>query len=178
MGPFGTAKLGCDGRKIILAEFQMTNVLRFLEVFALGTWVGGIILLSFVVAPGVFGTLGSRDLAGATVGLVLSRLHLLGLLAGVVYLAAAAGIGRSLVALTKPPALAVLLMLFLTIVSQRLVSPQMAGLRAQMGSVDSTPRENPLRIEFDRLHSVSVRLEGSVLLLGIAAMYLTVRNGR
>ena len=42
----------------------MTSTLRFIEIFALGTWVGSIIFLSFVVAPGAFGVFGSRDQAG------------------------------------------------------------------------------------------------------------------
>jgi uncharacterized membrane protein len=154
----------------------MANLLRFLEVFALGTWVGGIIYLSFVVAPAAFISLGSPHQAGSLVGLVLGRLHILGLVAGVIYLAAAAGLGRSLSALARPAAIAVILMWFITLVSQRWVSPRMAGLRAEMGSVDTTPRDNPLRIQFDRLHRVSVRLETSVLILGIAAIYLTVRD--
>jgi uncharacterized membrane protein len=53
----------------------MSSVLRFVQVFALGTWLGAIIYLSFVVAPGAFATLGSRDQAGAFVGMALGRLH-------------------------------------------------------------------------------------------------------
>ncbi len=154
----------------------MANFLRFLEVFALGTWVGGIICLSFVVAPAAFATLGSPHQAGTLVGLVLGRLHLIGLVAGLVYLAAAAALAGSLSALARPAALAVILMWLLTLISQRWVSPRMAELRLQMGSVDTTPRNSPLRLEFDRLHRVSVRLEGSALLLGVVALYLTVRT--
>jgi hypothetical protein len=65
----------------------MSTLLRFLEFLSLGTWVGSILYLSFVVVPGVFATLGSRDLAGAVVGMALGHLHLLGLLAGAIYLA-------------------------------------------------------------------------------------------
>lgn len=154
----------------------MTNIFRFLEVFALGTWVGGIIFLSFVVAPGVFGTLSSRDQAGAVVGLALSRLHILGMIAGIVYLVAAVAVARSVGVLVRPGALAVILMVLLTFVSQNMVSSKTRRLRQEMVSVDATPRDNPLRIEFDRLHRVSVRLEGSVLLLGLAALFLTARN--
>ena len=68
----------------------MNQVLRFLEFFALGTWLGGIILL-IVMAAGVFGLLDSQDQAGAVVGMVLSRLHTMGWIAGVVYLVAAVG---------------------------------------------------------------------------------------
>ena len=45
-----------------------------------------------------------------------------------------------------------------------------------MVSVDATPKDNPLRVEFDRLHDWSVRLEVAVLLIGIASLFFTVRN--
>jgi uncharacterized membrane protein len=154
----------------------MTTFFRFVQVFALGTWVGAVIYLSFVVAPAAFGVIASRDQAGALVGLALGRLHILGCIAGAAYLLAAAGQARSLGAILKPAALAVILMLALTIFSQWGVTSRMAQLRMRMGSVDSTPRENPLRQEFDRLHRLSVRIEGTVLLAGLVALVLTVRN--
>src|SRR2546426_4520480 len=100
----------------------MATILRYLEFLSLGTWVGSIIFLSFVVAPGAFATLGSRDQAGAVVGMALGRLHLLGLIAGVLFLVARAArslfTGRGLALLASPAALAVLVMLLLTLVSQ------------------------------------------------------------
>jgi uncharacterized membrane protein len=154
----------------------MNTILRYLEILSLGTWVGSIIYLSFIVAPGVFGTLASRDQAGAVVGLVLGRLHMLGYAAAVIYLAAAVAGARSAAALGRPAALAVILMLALTVISQQGVSPRMARLRSEMGSIERTPVENPLRVQFDRLHKVSVRLESVVLLLGLAGLFLTVRQ--
>lgn len=154
----------------------MTNFLRFIQIFALGTWVGSIIYLSFVVAPGVFGTLANRDQAGAVVGLVLGRLHHLGVIAAVIYLVAGLGLGRSFKALVQPAALCVILMLALTVVSQHVVTSRLAALRTEMVSVDATPRDNPLRVEFDKLHRVSVQLEGATLLVGVAALYFTVRS--
>ena len=156
----------------------MSSVLRYLEFLSLGTWVGSILYLSFVVAPGAFAILSSRYQAGAVVGMALGRLHLLGLIAGVVYLVARVGVARSLKALAGPAALAVILMLVLTLVSQYGVSARMAHLRTEMGSVDSTPQNHPLRVEFNRLHRTSVRLEGAILLLGLVALFLTVRNHR
>ena len=49
-------------------------------------------------------------------------------------------------------------------------------LRRQMVSVVATPPDNPSHIEFDRLHGVSVDLEGAILLIGFAALFLTVRD--
>jgi uncharacterized membrane protein len=151
----------------------MSTILRFLEFLSLGTWVGSILFLSFVVAPGAFATLGSRELAGAMVGMALARLHMLGLMAGVVYLLSRVALAKSLSALASAAALLVVAMLALTLVSQHAVSPRMAQLRIEMGSVDATPHDHPLRAEFHRLHRVSVQLEVVVLLAGLAALYLT-----
>ncbi len=154
----------------------MSTILRFLQFFSLGTWVGSIIYLSVVVAPGAFSTLGSRDLAGAVVGMALARLHILGIAAGIVFLASRVALARSVAALASPAALAVIVMLLLTLASQQWVAPPMAGLRAEMGSVERAPKDNPLRVEFNRLHRVSVRLEVAVLIAGLAALALTVRE--
>ena len=154
----------------------MSTLLRFLEFLSLGTWVGSILYLSFVVAPGAFATLGSRDLAGAVVGMALGRLHVLGLVAGVIYLAARVALARSPAGLASAAALLVVVMLVLTLISQSVVSPRLAALRVEMGSVDAASQENPLRIQFDRLHRASVQLEVAVLLAGLVALFLTVRE--
>ncbi len=154
----------------------MSTILHFLEFLSLGTWVGSILFLSFVVAPSAFATLGSRELAGAMVGMALARLHMLGLMAGFLYLLSRVALAKSLSALASRPALLVVAMLALTLVSQHTVSPRMAQLRIEMGSVDAAPRDHPARAEFHRLHRVSVQLEVAVLLAGLAALYLTARE--
>jgi uncharacterized membrane protein len=154
----------------------MTNFLRFVRVFGLGTWVGSIIYLSFVVAPGAFRLLQSRDQAGLMVGYSLAHLHYLGMVAAVLYVMAGLALGPSLKTFAQPAMLGVILMFALTAVSQAQVTPRLAELRTQMVSVDATPKDNPLRVEFDRLHQTSVRIEVVVLLIGIAALFLTVRN--
>jgi hypothetical protein len=156
----------------------MTNILRFIQFLSLGTWLGSIIYFSFAVAPALFATLQSRDQAGAVVGIALGRLHHLGVIAAIVYLLASLGLALSPKFLAQPAVVAVIAMLVFTIISQHRITPRMAELRTQMVSVDATPPENPLRAEFDRLHKVSVRLEGSVLLLGLIALFLTARTPR
>lgn len=154
----------------------MNSVLKFLQVFALGTWVGSIIYFSFVAAPGAFATLKDRDQAGALVGYSLSRLHLLGMVAGVVYIVAGFVLVRSMKDLVQPAVIGVALMILLTIISQAKVTSRMFELRTQMVSVEATSADNPLRVEFDHLHRISVRLEVAVLVIGIAALFCTVRN--
>ena len=154
----------------------MSQVLRFVQVFALGTWVGAIVYFAAVVTRGAFAVLPNADLAGALVGFTVKGLHWLGIVAAVVYLLAALGLGRSLRALTQPAALGVILMLALTLASQKMVIRRMDALRAEMGSVAATSRSDPRRVEFDRLHRVSVQIESGVLLIGLAALFLTMRS--
>src|SRR4029077_20282015 len=105
----------------------MNNTLRFLKVFALGTWVGSIIYFSGVVAQGAFAVL-SRDQAGAFVGDTLSGLHWMGIIAAAIFLGASVALARSSrnanrdangapKALVRPAALGVILMLILTLAS-------------------------------------------------------------
>ena len=154
----------------------MTNVLRFVQVFALGTWVGSIFYFSAAVAPGAFRVLSNQDQAGALVQFTLGRLHTVGVVAGLLYLLASVGLAQSFKGLVRPAALGVVLMVLLTVASQNFVTSRMRELRTEMGSVAATPASNPLREEFDRLHGVSVKLEGAVLLIGFAALFLTVRE--
>jgi uncharacterized membrane protein len=158
-------------------EFRaMTNILRFIQIFALGTWVGSIFYFSAAVAPGAFRVLSNPDQAGEIVQFTLGRLHMLGVVAALLYLFASIALAQSFKGLVRPAAIGVMLMLVLTLTSQRLVTPKLAALRAQMGSVAATPKTDPLRVEFDRLHVISVNIEGSVLLIGFAALFLTVRE--
>jgi hypothetical protein len=135
------------------------------------------VFLSFVVAPGAFRVLGSRDAAGAMVGFALGRMHLLGVICGVVFLLARVARTRTFASFVAPVALCVVVMIVLTVASQAGVSPRMAVLRVQMGSIQATAQDSPLLAEFGRLHRVSVSLESGVLLAGFAAMFLLVREG-
>jgi Domain of unknown function (DUF4149) len=157
----------------------MTTISRFLMIFSLGTWVGAGLFTTLVVAPAAFRQLPTPDLAGAVVGYTLTRLHLLGIGAGIVFLLATLGIGGAS-AVARPAALLVLVMIVLTAASEFGVTPRMAGLREQMvrehGSIAATPREDPARSSFGKLHGVSASLELATLLSGLAALFLTARN--
>ena len=156
----------------------MSTVLRTIEFLCLGLWVGSDVFLSFVVAPGAFRILGSRDAAGAMVGFALGRMHLLGVICGVLLLLARLIRTRSVAGLVAPVVLCVVLMIGLTVASQVAVSPRMAILRVQMGSIEATAEGNPLLAEFGRLHRISVLLESGVLLAGLAAFYFMVGEAR
>jgi uncharacterized membrane protein len=155
----------------------MTSFLRTIEFLALSVWLGSDVFLSFVVAPGAFRVLApNRDQAGAIVGFSLTRMHLGGIALGVLFLLVRLVRSRSFASFVTPAAICVALMIALTAISQLTMSAKMAALRVQMGSIQATSGDSPLLAEFSRLHRVSVSLESGVLLAGIAAMYLMVRE--
>jgi|ERR1700674_99084 hypothetical protein len=154
----------------------MSTFLRAIEFLGLSLWLGSDVFLSFVVAPGAFRILASRDQAGAMVGFALWWMHMIGVVCGITMLLARLLRTRTVASLATPAALFVVLMIGLTVVSQHSVSPKMAVLRVQMGSIQATATESPLLAEFSRLHRISVSLESGVLLAGLAAMYLMVKD--
>ena len=155
----------------------MTATLRFLQFLALGCWLGGIIYF-IVFTQGIFSVLPTKDLTGLVVGYSLARLHILGIVAGCVYLATTAGYQKSIGTLARPAALLVFLMIIATMVSQYSVIARMDVLRLQMGSIGAAPSGSPLLEQFNRLHQYSVQLEMVVLLSGLVALFLTARPSK
>ena len=154
----------------------MSTLLRTIEFLGLSLWLGSDVFLSFVVAPGAFRILASRDQAGAMVGYGLWWMHMIGVVCGIAILLARLLRTRTFASLATPAALCVVLMMLLTVVSQHAVSPRMAALRVHMGSIQATVADSPLLAEFSRLHRASVSLESGVLLAGLAAIYLMAKD--
>jgi uncharacterized membrane protein len=154
----------------------MQTILRTIEFLSLGLWLGADAFLSFVVAPGAFAILESRDAAGMMVGYSLTHLHFAGIFLGVLFLLARLLRTRDFGDFATATAMCVVLMVILTAASQFNVSNRMERLKKQMVSVQNTPENDPQRIEFNRLHHLSVAYEGTILLLGFAGMFLLVRE--
>jgi len=157
------------------------SFLRFLLLLSLVLWVGGIAFFAFVVAPTVFhpGILPSRQLAGAVVSRSLGILHWMGLACGVVYAFSSiteARITTGFASVFAARNLLIYAMLVLTLFSMFAISTRMLSLRNDMAFIDSVPHDDPRRVEFNRLHEWSTRLESTVLVLGLAVIFLTARR--
>ena len=157
------------------------SFLRFLMLLSLVVWIGGVMFLAFVEAPTAFrpGLLPSRHLAGAVVGGSLNILHWLGIVSGIVFLISSLAYNQISKGTAQPFALRhvlIVLMLLLTAYSQFGITPRMVALRASFVEIDRVPLDDPGRVEFDRLHNWSEKLEGGVLLLGLAVVYLTAQR--
>ena len=72
--------------------------------------------------------------------------------------------------------LLIYLMIILTLIGMFAIASKMQVLRQQMGMIDEVPHDDARRVEFNRLHVWSTRIEGTVLVLGLALLFLTARR--
>ncbi|HEY9126384.1 MAG TPA: DUF4149 domain-containing protein [Acidobacteriaceae bacterium] len=154
----------------------MKTLIRTLVMLGLIVWLGAEIFFPVVAQVAFTQLMPDTHAAGLIVGTLLRTLHGIGLVSGVVLLALltlgpAWGIYRG-----KPAIAAMALvvgMLGLTAYSQYGIIPAMERDRLAAGGViDAVPKDNPARVDFDRLHKRSTQVEGAVILLGLAAVVL------
>jgi hypothetical protein len=135
---------------------------------ALAFWVGGVALFTFVLTPILFKTQ-PRDLAGKIVGVLFPGYFRWGLACGAVaLLCLLLQRGRNFV-----PALVLLvLMLAATSFQALVIEPKAAALKKQIGSFETTPKTDPLRREFSRLHGISAVCNLAVFVGGVVLVVL------
>ena len=157
------------------------SFVRFLMLLSLVIWIGGLIFFAFVMAPALFNpaVLPTRQLAGNVVSRTLGVLHWMGIACGIVF-AITSMIDSCVVNGAAQPFaprhILIYLMIILTLVSIFGVAARMEDLKRQMVVIDNVPHDDARRVEFNRLHQWSTRVEGTVLLLGLALLFLTARR--
>lgn len=152
------------------------SILRFLMLLSLVVWIGGLIFFAFVLAPTAFQVLPDTHLAGNVVGRALGKLHWIAIIAGIVFLLSSLlynSLSQGTAHVLAMRHILICLMLALTLFSQFWIIPRMDTLRAQVGDFAQVPLSNPARVQFDALHVWSTRVEGTVLILGLVAVFLT-----
>ena len=165
-----------------MAATQTTQtILRGLRQLAMVAWVGGLMFFAFVVAPVAFSTLPSAHEAGLVVGGTLRVLHWIGLVGGAVFCVATGWLWLraevpARVAFVIETSLTVV-MLAATAYSQFRILPEMEVQRSVAGGeVETADLNNPGRVEFERLHVLSERVEGLALLCGVGVVLMLARE--
>ncbi len=155
------------------------SFLRFFMWLSLVVWIGGIIFFAFVVAPTVFRVLPTHQLAGNVVNRSLSLLHGIG--DHLWYHVRCHLDDQSAVVSGSPqPFASRHILVYLMIASdlgQHVRRRRANGsVKGQMVTIDEVPQDDARRVEFNRLHVWTTRLEGTVLLLGLVLVFLTARR--
>jgi Domain of unknown function (DUF4149) len=159
----------------------MTTVFRIVRLFALAIWVGGLVFFGFVAAV-AFKALPDVHSAGLVVRGSLIALHHIGMAAGIIYLLftlALLATQRDTHPVRAAELVLVVVMMVLTGYSEFSVIPRMEADRVALGGdVTKAPADAPALQHFDRLHNVSVRVEGAVLIAGLMLLGLASVHGR
>jgi uncharacterized membrane protein len=155
----------------------MTYLLRAIRLLTVVIWVGGLLFFAFVLAPTAFSVLPSTHAAGTIVGATLRILNQVGSYCGYIFvlatLAVAYRVARRDRKLLFTQILLVWLMIGATLYVRYSIIPAMERDRvAAGGDVDAAPLDHPARLDFERLHSLSEKVEGSALFLGVAVVLL------
>ena len=159
----------------------MTTVLRIVRLYALAIWVGGLVFFGFVAGM-AFKTLPDAQSAGAIVRGALIALHRIGLIAGLVYLLitlALLATQRDTHPIRAAELLLVVVMMALTGYSEFSLIPRMEVDRTTVGGdVTKAADDAPAKMHYERLHKVSVRVEGGVLVCGLLLLAMAGVHGR
>ena len=151
---------------------MMRLFLRSVRLLTMVMWVGGIAFFAFVLAPVAFHVLPAHE-AGLVVGGTLPILDKIAFVCGLLFLLAGNRLGSNANRRGLPQSLLVLLMLLLTLYLDKSILPRMERDRASVGGdITLAAPTDPARADFDRLHPLSERLEGAVLLAGLAIVVL------
>jgi hypothetical protein len=161
----------------------MQTLLRALRLFAIVAWVGGLGFFAFAVAPVAFRSLSSAHEAGIVVGGTLRVLHWIGLVGGTIFYVATGLLWlRAGVTARLGFAIEMILaglMMATTFYSQFKILPAMEVDRALAGgAIETAPPENVGRIDFERLHILSERLEGFVFFCGVGVVFALSRESQ
>jgi len=152
--------------------------LRLIHILTLGLWLGSVVFFSLIVAPTLFGTLG-RETAGRAVSAIFPRYYAFGGACGVVALLSGLLLGARQAAWGRLLLIELALIAAMTgivVYSGRVLLPQASQARAALGGTQETPGQDEARARFDALHRRSVFLNGTVLLLGLAAFALSAAD--
>lgn len=144
------------------------NILTIIYNLAVSCWLGGASLFTFLLTPMLFRAY-SRDMAGNIVGLLFPGYFRWGLVCGIVALLCQL-INRGRYALAS--ILIIGAMLLLTTLQAYVVEPRAAELKQAIGSFETTPPDHPLRVQFRKLHSLSMAANLAVIAGGIILVVL------
>lgn len=143
----------------------------FLYLLCLVCWLGGMIFFSIFTAPVVFTALPIAE-AGKVVAGIFPRYYLLGYVAGVIgaLLALHMAIWWGPRLWWSLATIALVAALGLTLYAGMVIRPHIDSIR--LVAEETAP--DPLRkAEFDRLHRLSVAINGGVMLLNVLALLST-----
>jgi len=148
---------------------MLMNFIHFVYILSLVGWIGSIVFFSFFTSPVIFKLL-DREKAGEVVGVIFPKYYFLGYVCAVMTL-------LSLLVSTQELFGPKQILLFIMIVGWfyvgLVVSPKSRNLKALRQSASSTEEKELYEVKFKKVHSLAVKLNGTVLLAGLGLLWFS-----
>lgn len=136
---------------------------------AISCWLGGAALFTFLLTPLIFAAY-SRDIAGTIVGTLFPGYFRWGLACGAVALLCQI-VNRGRFAIAS--LVVITIMLGLTAAQAFVLEPRAAALKLSIPSFATTPADQPQRVQFRKLHGLSMAANLAVIAGGIVLVILS-----
>ena len=144
------------------------NILHCIYSLAISCWLGGMTLFTFVLTPTLFASY-SRDVAGGIVGILFPGYFRFSLACGAVALLCQL-IRKGRFAMASLVIIGA--MLLLTAVQAFVIEPRATALKRSIASFETTSPDDPSRIQFRKLHGISMAANLAVIAGGVVLVVL------
>lgn len=153
-------------------------MLRYIHLIALVVWIGGVIFFSLVAAPTLFQAL-PREVAGRATSVIFPRYYLVGGVAAGVALLTAVAIGLTAGRFSRTLVVEIVLIALMggmTLYAGQVILPEAQRIRSTLPAIEGSPEHPAAQARWAILHRRSVRLNGAVLILGLATLWFVTRR--
>jgi uncharacterized membrane protein len=144
------------------------QIFLILYRLAVSCWIGGATLFTFILTPTIFKSY-NRDIAGGIVGILFPGYFRWGLACGVIALISLFFLGNKHRTVSG---IILAVMLVITSVQAFVIEPKAAALKKEIPSFETTPKDDPFRVKFRKLHGVSAVCNLAVIGGGLALVVL------
>ena len=148
------------------------NVVHFIYLLGLVCWIGSVVFFSFFTAPVIFKIL-DREKAGEIVGVIFPRYYFFG------YVCAAVVLFSLMISdpnIFKAKAILLLVMIVGWFYAGMIVSPKSRKLKALRQASSSTDEKEIFEAQFKKVHSLAVKLNGTVLVAGLGLLWFSAEG--
>ncbi|MBI3306977.1 MAG: DUF4149 domain-containing protein [Candidatus Omnitrophica bacterium] len=153
------------------------HLILWIHYLALAFWIGGITFFAAAVAPVIHRSMIAKALVGDVISKTLKRLNIIELTACLTLLAttiSASHFSRGHDRYLNSLILLEITMGLTTLFYTYLLAPRMEALRDKIPTLDMLSSNQAVKIEYDRLHKIYVRLMSLNLALGMILLYASV----
>ena len=151
---------------------MVMTIVKFVHLMSLVVWVGGIIFFSFLGAPSIFKIL-DRELAGDVVGDIFPKYWMMGYICSPIALGTLIFLAKTSATSAGIRIILLSVMLVAMFYSGFGIGAKAKKIKTEMRATEDVAQKELMRKHFGKIHGISMMVNLTILLLGIAVIFIT-----